>query len=299
VLGALSVMYKNDAYIGEQLVPPVMVNGRSGIYYEFPKRERLAYPDDTIGHRASSNELDASRTTANYSVVDRGFKNFLDLEAVANQDAPLNEMVDLVEHINDGIAFKREQRLITLVTTAGNYAGNTAGAGTVWDDSSGGTIIADMLGARSSLWMGGQPTRKLGFTTIDVWNTGIAQNPALLDLFKHTQPGLITKAVAGQFRLDDILISESREDTANEGQSASYARMMTSKVFGMVSVATRPTIRSAHFASTFRMQGDPFTTEWTDPDPGKRGGIWARVAVSEDYKVVAGDTGFLITAAIS
>jgi hypothetical protein len=99
--------------------------------------------------------------------------------------------------------------------------------------------------------------------------------------------------------MDDILISRAREDTANVGQTATYARMMTQKFFGILRVANRPTTRSLHFGSTFRMNGDPYTTEWPDPGIGKRGGVWSRVSVSEDHKVVAGDAGFLITAAIT
>jgi hypothetical protein len=299
-LATLSVMYANDAFIGEQLMPAVPVSKRSDVFYKYTKRDRLAYPDDEItGARAKANELDQSRTTDNYSVKDYGFKNHLALETIQNQDAPLNEMVDVVEQINEGIAFKREKRILTIVGTSGSYAG-TAAAATVWDDSTGGSIVNDLLSARAEVWSGFGPTKKLGFCSLSVWNTGIANNPEILDMFRNQREGLpVTAQVASYFRLDDILISESREDTANSGQAASYARMLTAKVFGIVSVATGPTIRSAHFGSTFRMQGTPITTEWTDPDLGVRGGLYARVAVSEDHKVVANDAGYLITSCIS
>lgn len=303
LLATLSVMYTNDSYIGERLMPAVPVSKRSDKYAVYPKRERFAFPDDEIGYRSSPNELDASRTTDNYSVKDYGFKNFLDLETVQNQDAPLSEMVDVVEAIMEGIAFKREKRILAIVTASANYGANTAAASTAWDDAgppTGGTIIADLLAASSALFMGPNPTRKIGFTSLAVWNTGIANNDKIAERVKYTTPGLnTTQIVAGFFGLDDILISRAWEDTANSGQAASYDRMTTAKVFGILSVAQRPTTRSLHFGSTFRMQGDPYTTEWMDPGVGKRGGIWARVSVSEDHKVVAGDAGFLITAAIS
>lgn len=300
LMSNFSLMYANDAFIGERLMPAVSVSKRSDKYATYPKRERLGYPDDSIGHRASPNELEESRSTANYSVQDYGYKNFLDLETVQNEDAPLNEMLDVVEAINEGIAFRREKRLVTSLTTSGNYSGNTASAGTAWDDSSGGTIIADVLAADAALWKGPTPTMKIGFCGLTVWNTGIANNPKLTARFGDSRESLVTpEFFANLFGLDAVLIGRAREDTANEGQSASYARMWSAKVFGIVHVARRPTVRSAHFGSTFRMSGDPYTTEWTDPGIGKRGGIWSRVSVSEDHKIVAGDAGFLITAAIS
>jgi hypothetical protein len=47
------------------------------------------------------------------------------------------------------------------------------------------------------------------------------------------------------------------------------------------------------------MNGDPLTSEWSDPSVGKRGGVYARVAASEDQKVVAPDAGFLITSILT
>lgn len=300
LLATMSVMYKNDDYIGVQLMPYVPVTKRSDKYAVYPKRERFAFPDDLIGHRSSPNELEATRTTDNYSVEDYGFKNYLDLETVQNQDAPLNEMLDLVESINEGIAFREEKRILAIVVNSSNYAGNTATAGTNWNDSTGGTFISDMLAATSGLYTGQTPTRKLGFCTLTVWNTGVANNPVVRDLFKYNQSGMATTSqIAGYFGLDDILVSRSREDTANSGQTASYARMATTDIFGVLAVAQRPTLRSLHFGSTMRMAGDPYTTQWSDPGVGKRGGVWARVSVSEDHKVVAGDAGFLLTSLLT
>jgi hypothetical protein len=298
VIANMSVMYKNSEYIGEQLMPVVTVKDRSGIYFKYPKRERFAFPDDDIAQRGMANELHETRETDNYSVKDRGYKNFVDLETLRVQDAPLNEMVDLFDAILDGIALKREKRILDIVATAGNFGGNTADAGTEWNDATdpGGSIVSDILNARAALWRGAAATKLIGFTTIGVWNSGIANNPKIRELFKYTGSGLaVTQQVAGFFRLDDIIITESREDTANEGQTASYARVMTADSFGILSVATRPTTRSLHFGSTFRTNDSPVSTQWTDPAIGKAGGIYGRVALSEDYKIVAPDAGFLIT----
>jgi hypothetical protein len=297
LLATVSVMYKNDDYVGDLLMPIVPVTSRSNLYIVYPKRERLNAPDDLLGYRASPNELDQSRSTDNYSVKDYGLKNYLDLETLQNQDAPLNEMLDVVEALNEAMALKREIRQLTILSTSGNYAGNTAARGSAWTTANtGGSVFSDVLGAVSNLWSGQGATRKVGFTTLAVWNTNIAQNQAIADRFKYTQGGLTTsQQFAGLFGLDDVVVTRARMDTANIGQTASYARILTGDFFSVLSVAQRPTVRSAHFGSTFRMQGDPWTTQWSDPSVGKRGGIYARVSISEDYKVIAGDAGFLIT----
>lgn len=300
LLSTFSTMYANSEYIGEQLMPVVPVSKRSDKYAVYPKRERLAFPDDEIGSRSKSNELEASRTTDNYSVKDYGYSNFLDLETVQNEDAPLNEMLDVVEAVNEAIAFKREKRILTIVGTSGNYGSNTTTAGTNWNDSTGGSIVEDILAARAALWRGHTPTRLIGVCPLAVWNGGIANNAKIRDLFKYTESGLaVTTQVARFFRLDDILITEAREDTANSGQTASYASMMTGDVFAILSVAQRPSLRSLHFGSTFRTRNSPYSTQWADPSVGVRGGVYHRTAVSEDHKVVAGDAAFLLTSLLT
>lgn len=297
LLAGISVMYKNDAYIGERLMPVVPVNKRSDKYATYNKRDRFNAPDDLISTRGKSNEVTEGRSTDSYAVLDYGLSNFLDLETVQNQDAPLNEMVDLVESIAEMLALKREKRILTIVSTSGNYGGNTGAiTSTNWNDSTGGTILSDILAADAALYSGSTPTRKLAFTSLTVWNTCIAVNPIIKGLFNYVREGIATtQQVAGYFGFDDILVSRAREETANEGQTASYARMLTTDIFGILQVAERPSLRSLHFGSTFRMVGDPFTTQWPDAAVGKRGGIYARIAVSETHKVVAGDAGYLIT----
>jgi hypothetical protein len=296
LLSTFSVMYANDEYIGERLMPVVTVDKRSNKFAVYNKRDRFAAPDDEIGMRSSPNELDAGRTTDNYSVKDYGFMNYLDLEVMANEDAPLNEMIDLVESINEGIAMKREIRIAGFVQNSANYGGNTANATTKWDTvTTGGTIIADVLGADAGLFNGSSPTQKLGVTTLDNWNKCVTNNPAIRGLFQYVKDGLTTtEAFAKYFGFDDVLIGRARTDTANSGQAANYGRIWSTDFFSVIRVAKRPTVRSLQFGSTFRFNGDPLTTEWTDPKIGKRGGVYAKVAVSEDHKIVAGDAAFFI-----
>jgi hypothetical protein len=297
LVSTFSLMYANDAYIGSRLMPYVTVSKRSDKYATYPKRERLAFPEDTIGFRGEANEVDAGRSFANYSVVDYGLQGFVDIDMIQNQDAPLNELLDMTEQVMEGILFNEEKRIATIVQASSNYAGNTAGAGTKWDTAgTGGTIITDILAAKAALWRGRSGnTRLIGVTTLDNWNTCIINNPAIRDLFKNVSDGLVsTQRLANYLGLDEVLIAEAREDTANEGQTASYSRMWSTDFFSILAVSSRPTTRSAHFGSTFRLSGDPYVTQWTGHE-GKRGAIHEKITVSEDHKVVAGDTSFLIS----
>lgn len=299
-LTTISVQYKNGDYIAEELMPVATVPHRSDKYFIYDKRSRLAYPDDAIGDRGEANEVQDSRSTAVYACQDFGFKNWVDAELIDNQDAPLNEMVDLVEVINEGIAFRRELRTATVLTTAANYATAnkiTLAANAQWDSASGGDPIAVLQAAGAALWSGRGASKKVGYCSIGVYNV-LARHPAIRELFKFTQNGLASPTqIAGYFGWADLLVSEARQDTANEGQTASYGRLW-GNFFGLVRVATRPSIRNAAFGYTMRF-GQIETDEWFDISKGRKGGYFARTSVAETPQVVAADTGYLITTPVS
>lgn len=299
-LSAMSVQYANEDYIGEELFPVVNVAKKSDVYYIYDKRYRLAYPDDKLGERGEANEISDSRNTASYLCDVYGYENFLDGETLESQDTPLNEMMDLTEAINEGLAFRRELRIASAATTSANYGSNTAAiaAANRWDTASGGTIIKNIQDAVKALWTGRGPSDIVGFTSYDVY-CAMSRNPAILDLFKYngSSPGLASPdMIAGFLGMNRLLVGKARKDTANEGQTASYSRVW-SDVFGVMRVARRPNVRNASFGYTLR-HGNPFSTQWYDPRKGKVGGYFAKVAVSETHKIVASDTGYLLTTVI-
>lgn len=299
-LSNLSIAYTNSAYIGEQLMPVVTVPHMSNFFYKFDKRSRMAYPDDELGARGSPNELSQSMSTDNYSCKGYGYKQYVDNLTLRNQDAPVNELADVIASLNEGIAFRREKRIAAVLTTAGNYGGNTIaiGGSDAWNSVGKGDPIGVIMAAKSAVWRGGGSTKLVGFTTHNVMNV-LMRHTAMLDLFKYggTTPGLATSnMIAGFLGLDEILVAESRQDTANENQTAAYSRIWPD-VFGVISVATAPSLRSASFGYTFRF-GTVNTDQWYDPSLGPMGGYYGRVSVLEDHKVVAPDTSYLITAPI-
>lgn len=298
-LSNLSIQYRNEEYIGDYLLPMVPVDKLSNVFFKYTKRSRLASPDDQLAQRSQANEITDGRETDSYSCKSYGLKDYVDALTVENQDSALNEMMDATEALNDVLAFKRELRQAAILTSSANYGSNTAAVSALnrWDVTSGGTIISDIQAAVAALWSGAGPSKKVGFCSLDVWNA-IARNAKILDLFKYTSSGLAyPKQVAGYFGLDDILVGAARKDTANEGQTASYSRIW-SDVFGVVRVATRPGLRNASFGYTMRFKGRISTNQWFKQDAGAEGGYFTRVSYSDDYKVVAADTGYLLTTVI-
>jgi hypothetical protein len=298
-LSNVSIQYANDEYIGDRLLPVIPVSKKSDVYYIYDKRSRLAYPDSRLGPRGQANEISESRSTASYLCEGHGFENYVDQETLNNQDAPLNEMVDLTEAIAEGLAFKREVAQATVLCATASYGANygAVSAADRWDV--GGNPCPTILAAIGSLWSGRGAGEVWGFCSYDVM-TALATNEHVRDLFKYggSTPGFATPAmIAGFFGIAGILVGKARKDTANEGQAAGTYSRIWSDVFGLVRVATRPSLRNAAFGYTLR-NGPLRTITWFDQRAGVAGGYYGKVTESRDEKVVAADTGYLITTPI-
>lgn len=295
----MSVQYANDDYIGERLMPIVPVDKRSDLFAKYDKRDRLGQTDDSIGPRGDATEVDENRSSDNYSVQDRALQGFVAAETVDNQDAVFDELLDLNDAVNDGLALNREIRIANILTTAANFPGMTTTlSGTdQWNHSSGGDPIGNLQTAIAALWTGKGQTDLVGYTSLDVLNV-LVRHAKFLDLFKFTQGGLVSRQqLAALFGLSDLLVGAARQDTANRGQTAAYGRIWGNH-FGVIRVSRRPTKRSAHFGSTFQLRQDPMTFSWFDQKKGKAGGHFLKVGLSDDHKIVSADTGFLYRSVI-
>ncbi len=310
-LSNLSVQYGNDEYIGTELLPVISVAKESGLYQSYGQRDRMAYPDDEIGASGEAAEINETRATTTYACTGFAYQNFIGATPLANQDAPLNEMVDLTESIVEGLSFREELRCATVMTTAGNYGANTSALppGSRWNDAGGGDPIGDMQTADAALWTGRGPSMKKMFSSLDVYHI-LSRHPDILGLFITSgggEPGLATPSmIAGYLSADTYLVGRARQDTANEAAAAVYTRIWGDQ-FGLVRVAQNPGLRNAYFGATFRwdLAGVPdanqgvVSQQWFDPKKGLGGSFYSKVGWSETHVVIAALCGYLFSTVLT
>jgi hypothetical protein len=296
----LSVQYANEEYIGERLMPVVSVDKLANQFPSYAKRDRLAAPDDSMQGRSRPNEIQESRSTDSYATKPYGLSNFVEMKTLQNQDAPFDELLDLQESLDELMAYRREKRIAALVCASGSYSGNTSAisAGQRWNTSAGGNPIKDILTAKRACWPGRGRGMTVGVCSYDVYDV-LRTNPVILDALKYTERGGLAsrKNIASLFELDELYVGKAREDTANEGQTASYSRIWTD-VFAILRVATAPSIRNATFGYTLRFKGQTNARLRFKEDVGTSGGYEAWNTLDEVQKVIAGDTSFLLTTPI-
>lgn len=291
----MSIRYQNDEYIGTRLAPVATVGFRSNKYFKYDERAQQAFPDDKMDARGQAHEVRQNLSSDNYSVNDYALQESVPMTEIGNADMPLDPLVDANMLVNEGIAFNRELRIMTLMTTAGNYGANTTAiaAGSEWNSADGGKPVQLIQRAVDALYSGMGSSKVIGFCSVNVFRV-LSRHPAIRDLFKYTKDGFATASqIAEYFEMDDLLVGKARRDTANEGQTASISRIWPDS-FGVVRVAQQPTVRSYGFATTFR-HGPVESVQLFDRLKGKGGSYVCRVECSEDHKAVAARAGYLIT----
>jgi hypothetical protein len=301
VLQNLSVMYANDEFIGNRLMPEVPIpvsKGLSFAYWLYEKRLKFQRPVTTIGTDGAVNQVSENVSQTTGSLSKRALQEYIDAWDQEMWDTLVADLIDPTMNVLDLLALDREIAQATLLCTSGNYA--ATGSPTVtWNSATGGDPGKDVDAIKSSIWRGTQQTSLVAFTSWDVHRV-LKRHPVILDTFKYggNSPMQATREMLAEyFEVDDYLVGLPSYDSANDGQSAASYAKIWSDVFGVVRVATRPSRRSAHFASTFVQA--PTQQTWFDPKAGGKGGFFTKVADAHLEKVICSDCGYLLTSVLT
>lgn len=295
-LSDFATAYSNSGFIADRLCPVVGVEKRSDKFFTRNRRDVSHRVNDIISPKGEAQMASYDVSTDNYSVQDRALKDVVTSSLIKNADAPLNPRQLATQNLMQKLMLAREGRVASLLCTSGNYAsGNTSAAGAVWTNETTSTPIADINTAIAAIPFSGEDASLVGFCARPVWNA-LRKHPTLLAM-KGTSAGMLSRQeFASYFELDDLLVSDVWDETANIGQTASYARLWTATVFGLVRVPR--VLQGADisaFAVTFRADPGMQVRSWETPGTGIGGSETVQVEFSDDEKIVQNDMGYLLT----
>lgn len=293
-LSTFATAYSNGGFIADRLCPVIPVTKRSDKFFKRNRRD-VSHPyEDLLSPKGKANEAYYDVTTDNYSVEDRGLVGYVGNQTIANADAPLDPRQNQTQHLLQQMMLNRELRVSSLYCTSGNYA-STAAVSTAWTNETSSTPIADINTAIAAIPFSGEDTQLVAFCARPVWNA-LRKHPALLALKGVSQGQLSRAEFASYFELDELLVSDLWQETANLGQTASYSRGWTATVFGVVRI---PRVISGPdvsiFGATFRMAPGIEVRTWDEPSVGKGGSEAIQVEMSDDEKIIQNDMGYLLT----
>lgn len=298
-LSTLSIRFQNEMYIGAEIMPIAMVDKQSDKYSVYNDRDYLAYPDASVGPRGEVQQLATNIDQSNsFFCAGKALEEYVDMDNIANQDAPLDLLGNANYKANDGLEWNREKEIAAVLTATANYGSNyqTLAAGSEWDAANG-TPVQNIQDAVGNCLGGPGPTMLVGWCGWNVYKV-LARHPEVRELYKYTGSGLASpQLLAGIFGLDKLLVGKAWQDTANIGQTLSLDRIW-GEHFGVARVATSPRKDNYSFGFCFDWQGKQTTVTY-DQRKSRRGGYYVKVSDAWVPKVVASRAGFLITNCLS
>jgi len=221
----VSIAYRNDNYIGEQIFPVIPVQKQADKYFKYTKADWFR---NEAGPRAPGTigpEGGYTLSTDSYSCVPIAFTKVVTDEEENNSDDPLQPQRTAVEFATDKLLLYHEVAVAGLVFGAGTWAASATPA-TTWDNPAS-DPMSDIETGKESLVgsIGREPN--VCVMGREVW-TDLRRHPDLLDLFKYTRKGMLTVAeFADMFEFPKVLIGTAIYATLLESQMVPASGVLT------------------------------------------------------------------------
>ena len=291
ILTNISIMYRNAAYVGTELMPIVPVKKESDKYYIYDsKADRFRIPDTLRAPKTDSKTVDWKVTDDTYSCDEHALNDLIDDREKDNADKPLNLEVDTVEFLTDILLLGQEMRIKTVVEA--NLSANTVE--TLWSTPATSDPITDIETGKAAIHaviFKDPNVLLLGRAVYDA----LKHHPDILDRIKYVQKGVVTpELMAAVFEVDKVIVGNAGYNTAKEGKAASYSYLWGKNAI-LAYVEPRPGIKKfslgyifqARALQTRRARMETKHSDWFEP------------SMIEDEKIVCASCGYRISPAVA
>lgn len=298
-LTAISVLYKNKAYIADMVLPRVPVSKQNFTFISYPTDAMFNVMDTAVARRGKPNEVTLDGTETPDFTLDQGLDAGIPQADVDNSDERYRPLDTQTLQLSELVALGREQRVANLVFNTASYAAGLAttlsGTGQYSDYVNSDPVV----GINAMLDLPLIRPNKLVFGQ-QSW-TGFRSHPRVVQACKGTaqQGGIASRQqVAELFEVDEILVGAARANNAKRGQTPSLARLWGKHIAGIYIPPVLTGQGEVAFGASFEW-GSRQVQQWADKDIGMRGGQRIRVGESLKERIIANQAGFMIQNAVA
>lgn len=296
---AIAIAYRNAGYIADEVLFRVMVGKAEFKYWEYPIAETFMLPDTKVGRRSEPNVIDLTATELTDKVEDYGLDDIIPNEDIDNAPANHSPVDNATVQLTDYVMLDREKRVADLVFNTASYAAanqiTLAGVNQFSDFANSDPlgVINDALDAclmRPNIAVVGQ----------EVW-TKLKQHPDIIKSINGTSgdKGNATKRqVADLFELEEILVGQSRLNTAKKGQAPALSRVWGKHISLQYRNRNARTTSGLTFGYTAQ-QGGKVAGQMAEPKIGLTGSVRVRSGEKVKEKIVASQAGYWIENAVA
>lgn len=298
-LTAIAVAYRNQAYIADTVAPRIPVDKQRFTFIQYSADTMFNRPDSRVGRRSKPNEVHLDALEVTDSTEDFALDGGVPSADEENADGRYDPLGNEVMFLQELIALDREARVAGIVFNNATYdaALRQTLSGTAqfsdYTNSDPISVINDALDAplvRPNQMVIGQRawTRFRAHPRIvaAVMGTGVRDGNAS------------RQAVAELFELDEVIVGQSRMNSAKRGQAPSLTRLWGPHI-ALLHKAPVPQAKGATtFMGSFQW-GDRIASQWEDKNMGMRGGTVVRTGESLRERVIAAQAGYFIQNAVA
>lgn len=244
-------------FVGLKIAPVLEVNKPLGYYGVIPLKEMLQDRDTRRASDGSYNRISGEGDNASFLTEEHGIEEPVDRrEANAYGDYWDAEQL-AAERTRDAVIRNHNKRVIALAEAVST----TTAAGTAWTDLSSSDPPANVLTARKAVR---DRCGMLANCMVIDWDRfeSLRQTTAIKDLIKYSgrddpkARNITVDAVAAAMNLEEIIISGSMKNTANQAVAASLSSMWDKTKALIFRRYTGRDLKKPQFARTFHWGGD-------------------------------------------
>lgn len=294
ILTNISVAYKAQGHIADELSPAVTVVKESDLYFVYGK-DTMSLPETIRADKAESNMATFNVSTASYTLQFHGIKDLVSDRQRENADKPLQPDVDTTEFLTDVIKLRREVDLQAIVQTAANWANATSLTSTLaWNSNTVTSNPITFVDSATSVVLLNSAKRPNTVVMNDLVFNAVKEHQSIVDRIKYTSADSVSpQMIARLFRIDKILVPEVTYNTADEGAADSMSRVWNDTVF-IGYIDPKPAIKKVTALTTFwqSRMGKPYVTKKWREEKNEADAIEVNAAFQN--KVIASDCAYLI-----
>lgn len=301
-LTAISVLFRNDRFIADDVLPRVSVGKEDFRYLIYDFAEGYTIPNTEVGRKSDPAEMEFKTTEVAGITKDHGLDDVIPLRDMMNSDVRHNPINRAVEQLTNLILTAREKRTADLVFDATQYAAANQvviAGGDQWNAQATSDPLDQIMSnldipvMRPSIGVFGREA----FTKLRIHpkiiaavsNTGIESGSGVV------QPGVASRAqIAELFELEGVFVGQPFVNTALKGLSPTVSRVWGKHAAFIFrdSLATNQSGATFGFTAEFGMR---LAAQWeTRTKAGLRGGTRVRVGESTDEVITSGELGFFM-----
>ena len=287
-----SIGYHPSMFIAEQVLPVLPVAKESDKYYKWDRQSAFQDYEALRADGTEAKVVDFGLTPATYSAEEYALAAKVTDREMDNADSVIQLKKSKTSRLQDLLYLQQEQRVATLLTTAGNYSGNTGTPSVKWDAGSGTIDIeGDIDDAKTAIRraIGMEPT---DIIIPDAVAKVVKKNSTIRELIKYTQNDLLVNGdlPPTMFNLK-VHIPGAVTTSSNEGASSpTYSDVWSDNVV-LLWKGAEATLDSPHFAKIIRSR-NWLTKVWREE---KKGSDFIEVSHIQDEVMTSGLSGYLLS----